>query len=292
MQEEVHPGDGRSGEVTFLPVELAEEGTWIAATGGRVRRQLEHLTGATRDRRRSPLLWIEDAHHQLARRCGGVEFPGFAIGGVGELLDEVFVGITNDVAGHTLIAQGQRGEVFDEVFEQWVGQAVFVAPLRIAEDAVEVFLVSRLDAAQRILQRRADVSRRLTDDVPVTIFGNLEAVVFGVVLAVGLDHVGVFLVPHIADALEEEQRQDVALPVGTIHGFRAGCWRPPKGGIELGKGDCLVKELGWVICMLCLPLSIEFKTHPCQARYPTAEPILDGRCPDGAHGRQPSTLLW
>ena len=36
------------------------------------------------------------------------------------------------------------------------------------------------------------------------------------VLAVFLEHPGVLFIPDIADPLEEEQRQDVALPVGPI----------------------------------------------------------------------------
>ena len=44
--------------------------------------------------------------------------------------------------------------------------------------------------------------------------GDLEAVLVGEVFAVLLEHPGVLFVPDIADTLEEEQRQDVALPVG------------------------------------------------------------------------------
>tara|TARA_B100001057_G_scaffold438971_1_gene471818 strand:- start:506 stop:670 length:165 start_codon:yes stop_codon:yes gene_type:complete len=36
------------------------------------------------------------------------------------------------------------------------------------------------------------------------------------ILAVLFDHPGVLFIPDIADPLEEQQRQDIALPVGPI----------------------------------------------------------------------------
>ncbi len=48
-------------------------------------------------------------------------------------------------------------------------------------------------------------------------FGDLEAVLIGKVLAVGFQHLLVFLIPNVADALEEKDRQDVALPIGTVN---------------------------------------------------------------------------
>ena len=42
------------------------------------------------------------------------------------------------------------------------------------------------------------------------------AVLVSKVLAVMLDHPRVLFIPDIADSLEGEQRQDVALPVGPI----------------------------------------------------------------------------
>ena len=91
-----------------------------------------------------------------------------------------------------------------------------VAPLRVTEDAVEVLRVRRLDAAHRVLEGAADVRRRLADVVPVAVRGELEAVLVGVVLPVLGEHLRVLLVPRVAEAFEEEEGQDVALPIRAI----------------------------------------------------------------------------
>jgi len=47
----------------------------------------------------------------------------------------------------------------------------------------------------------------------MTAVGNLEPVLVGEVLPILREHRLVLLVPAVADALEEQQRQDVRLPV-------------------------------------------------------------------------------
>ena len=73
--------------------------------------------------------------------------------------------------------------------------------------------------------------------------GHLEAVLVGEVLPVGVDRFLVLLVPHIADALEEEQRQDIAFPVRAVHRAAAqdiGSF--PEMRLKLGQGDGLVEK--------------------------------------------------
>ena len=107
--------------------------------------------------------------------------------------------------------------MLDQILQQLVRQSVLVGPLRIAEDAVEVLLVGRLDRrAWRWRARCRRSSVRGAHVRPVAALGHLEAVLVGEVLAILGEHRGVLLVPHVADALEEEQRQDVRLPVGAV----------------------------------------------------------------------------
>jgi hypothetical protein len=74
----------------------------------------------------------------------------------------------------------------------------------------------------------------------VAALGHLEAVLVGEVLAVLGEHRGVLLVPDVADAFEEEQRQDVGLPVGAIDRAAAQDVRGlPEVGLELGVLICL-----------------------------------------------------
>ena len=152
---------------------------------------------------------------------GRVELARLLVRGVGELLDQVFVGLAEDVRLRGLVAEADAREMLDQVAEQRVGQAILVGPLRIAEDAVERLRVRLLDAAHRLLQRLADVGGDRAHVVPVAALGDLKAVVLrelGVFLvAAGFRQRGlVFLVVHIGDALEEEQREDVGLEVGGI----------------------------------------------------------------------------
>ena len=48
---------------------------------------------------RLALLRVEDVHHQPHHAARGVELAGLVVGGVGELLDQVLVGVADDVAG-------------------------------------------------------------------------------------------------------------------------------------------------------------------------------------------------
>ena len=93
---------------------------------------------------------------------------------------------------------------------------LLVAPVAGAEDAVEGVGVDPLDLLHGVLEGGADVLGGGADVVPVAAVGDLEAVLVLEILAVLLDHPGVLFIPDIADPLEEEQRQDVALPVGPI----------------------------------------------------------------------------
>ena len=139
-----------------------------------------------------------------------------------------------------VLPRGRRREVLDEVLEQVVGQPVLVGPLAVAEDAVQVLLVLLLDAAHGAGDGASDVGRGLADVAPVAALRHLEAVLVGKVVAVGLDHLGALLVPHVADALEEEQGQDVALPVGAIDRAAAQDVRGlPEVGLELVQGQLL-----------------------------------------------------
>ena len=131
---------------------------------------------------------------------------------------------------------------FDQVLEQLVGELLPVAPVGGAEDAVERVGVGALDLLHGVRERGADVGWRLADVAPVAALGDLEAVDLGeerrVGIAVDLGGLGGLLVPDVADPLEEEQREDVALPVGAIdRGAAQDVGGFPEGGLEGGGGE-------------------------------------------------------
>lgn len=73
--------------------------------------------------------------------------------------------------------------------------------------------------------------------------GNLEAVVFGEVHAVGGNGRRPLLIIHVRNALEKEQGEDVRLEVGSVHRAAQDVRRFPEVGFELGEGDRLLRHM-------------------------------------------------
>ena len=243
VQEQVHPGDGRGGEVLLLPVQLAPQTLHVAMLlfdvlhGGQ-----QHAAGAAgRVVDGLALLGVEHVDHQPHDAARGVELAGLLVGGVGELLDQVLVGVAEQVGLDALVAQRQLGEVLDQVLEQGIRQAVLVGPLGIAEDAVQGVRVGLLDLAHRPLQCRTDVARLGADVVPVAVLWDLEAVRLReprqLLIASLVDDFLVFLVPDVADALEEQQREDVGLEVSRIHRAAQDVGGLPQVAFKLAQSD-------------------------------------------------------
>jgi len=117
-------------------------------------------------------------------------------------------------------------ERLDQVEQRRLGQLVLVAPGHVAEDAGERFGVGLLDAVEDLLQGHAHVLGHPAQVGPVAAVGNGEAVVVGLDLGVeavtplgrGGDVLGI---PRVADALVEQQREDVRLEVRRVD-------RPPQ----------------------------------------------------------------
>ena len=223
VEKEVHPGDGGCGQVFFLAVELAQHEVLVAAMlFDMVQRLEEHAAGpAGRVIDGFPGLGRKDANHQRDHGARGIEFTGLLVGEVGKFLDQVFIGLAENVRLAVLIAQVKRREVFDQVLEQRVRKAVFVGPLGIAEDAVQGVRVGLLDAAHGLLERMADIGALGPDIFPVAALRNLEPVVLRELgkfhIAVGLiqGH-GILLVIDVGEPLEEQQREDVGLEIGRV----------------------------------------------------------------------------
>ena len=115
--------------------------------------------------------------HQMDDGAVGVELGGGVAGVVGEFLDQVFVALAQLVLGQIGDGEFERAEMLDQVAQHGVREAVFVGPLRVAEDAVELVRVGGLDGAHGGLKRLADVLGRLPHVAPVGFLRDLEAVV-------------------------------------------------------------------------------------------------------------------
>ena len=247
VQQQVHAGHGGRGQVSFLAEELAEECSRVAARLTHILHgRQQHAAGAAgRVVHGLALARVEDVHHQPHDAAGGVELPCLLVGRVSELLDQVLVRVAHHVVGDLPVAQQERGEMLDEVLEQLVRQPLLVGPLGVTEHAIEVLLVGSLDAPHRVLEGLADVPSPLADIVPVGSVGDLKPVFVLEVLSIRRHGHRMLLVPDVADPLEEEQRQDVALPVGAVDGAPAeDVGGLPEMRLERRQGQALPSTTG------------------------------------------------
>ena len=205
VQEHVHPGDGLGGQVALLTPDdhvapltatLTDMLDRLQQHAARpARRVVDALTGQR----------IEDVDHQLYHRTRGVELARRPVAAVGELLDQVFVGLPHYVAPDVAVAQPHTVELAEQPCDQGVGQAVLIGPLRVPEDAVQGVGVGPLDVPESAGERVADVLGAGEQVAPVAVLRDLEAVVLGEGgegrVAVRLVQRGlILLVPDIADA--------------------------------------------------------------------------------------------
>ena len=127
-------------------------------------------------------------------------------------------------------------EVLDEVLERLVGHLRLVGPGGIAEDAGEALGIGRLDGAEGVEQRPAHVAGGSAHIGPVRAVRDGKPVVggrAGIGLVAGLGQRDlVFLVPHIGEPFEEEQRKDVLLVVAGIDQPPEQLGRAPEVGFE------------------------------------------------------------
>ena len=159
---------------------------------------------------------------------------------------KMFVGVSKQIRVDVLVAKRQFGEVLDQVFEQGIRQPLLVRPLGIAEHAVKGIGVCFLDLPHRALEGTTDIARLGANVIPVAVFRDLEAVRLrkpGQLFVAGfIDDLLVLLVPDVADALEEQQREDVGLEVSRIHRAAQDIGGLPEVTFELAEGDLLVAQ--------------------------------------------------
>ena len=131
--------------------------------------------------------------------------------------------------------------MLDQIFEQRVRESILVGPLGITENAVQGVRVGLLDFAHGALQGIADVGCHGTNVIPVAVIRDLKAMRLGEEGQFGIagliDDLGVFLVPDIADPLEEQEREDVGLEVSRIHRAAQDVGGLPEVAFELTEID-------------------------------------------------------
>ena len=114
----------------------------------------------------------------------------------------------------------------------------------------ELVQVGGFDGPHGGLKRLADVLGGLADLAPVRVRRDLEAVVLRVggevLVATGLIESGLgFFIKDIAEAFEEQEREDERLVVAGINGAAQESGGAPEVGFELLLGDALAHGLAF-----------------------------------------------
>ncbi len=178
----------------------------------------------------------EDAGHDLADFSEGVELAGALSATFGELADEVFVALADDIGLNVLEPQSLGADGLDQV-----GEAVVVEVAQAVGGSVEVNTVD--DALQGLVfpgdgphvgsHAFADLVRELANDRPDRLFGIFrhEGKIEADELVVGLDELEGhlpradlcgnaihFVVEDVAETLGEDERENIVLVFRRILG--------------------------------------------------------------------------
>jgi hypothetical protein len=131
-------------------------------------------------------------------------------------------------------------EVLEQGLEQAVGEPLAVGEVHVLEHALEA-RVRVFNRAERGVEGGADVHRLLAHVGPEAALGDVEAVLLGVggeglVVVLG-EAVLVLLHPHVAEALVEEEAEDVVLEVARVDGAPEQVGGSPQVTFEVGQGQ-------------------------------------------------------
>jgi hypothetical protein len=233
VQDHVDARDVVGGDVGFLPVQLQlpHVAAMLLDVPDALQEQAARAAGPVAHRHAGPRL--QHLGHQKANLGRRVELAAGLARLAGEVADEVFVGVAEQVIGDVRAVEGLAAEVVDQVDQLVAGQFVLLVEVDLAgEDAVEVVLavsVRPLDGQHGLVQGLAELPLGCARHVsPGRVFGHREVVVLRVSgqqqclvarharldqrVGLGAD----LFVVAVADALVEEQREHVAAELGMV----------------------------------------------------------------------------
>ena len=138
-----------------------------------------------------PLLRLQQLHDEPHHLAGGVEFAALLAGIVGELVDQVLVGVAQHVGGVNLavvkvgVAEVQAGEVVEKLADEALAvgraaQLLLVVPVDAGEHAVQPSGVGVFDGEAGHVQRLAEPHGLAGDDVPAGVLRHEKLVLVGV----------------------------------------------------------------------------------------------------------------
>ena len=207
VENEIHASDRSCHVDQLLPIE-AERSPISAPALQLCERRDEHAAGPAGGVV-NPLasLGFEHLRHQVHQGAVGVKLLRGVAAVVGELLDEVLVGVAQFVLGDRGEAERVLGEMFDQVLERLVRHLRLVGPRGVAEDTVEAARIGHLDGPEGVEEGTTDVAGGGPHIRPMRAVRDMESVVgggSGVSLIAGLvEGCVLVLVPDVRQPLEE-----------------------------------------------------------------------------------------
>ena len=198
---------------------------------------------------------LQHTGHDLAHFAGGVKLSGALSAAFGKLADQVFIALADNVGLHIMQSQPLGADGLDEGAQAVVGQVALSVGRRIEVNAVEDAIKTRVglgDIADMGSELFADLVAQRADHRPhgqLRIFG-LQRQVEAHELLVGLHHAECLcaaahlggnavelIIKHIAQALGEDERQDIVLVLGGILRTADGA-----GGVPYPRLEALVRR--------------------------------------------------
>ena len=202
---------------------------------------------------RIPSLRLEQLDDEAHHGSRSVELAALLAGVVGELVDQVLVGVAQDVAApgcvdsQVLVAQVQVAEVVEQAADNAlaVGRAAelgLVVPVCSRQHAVQPWTVGFLDGVTGHVEGLAQVHGCPGDGGPAGGLGNEELVLVAVREG-GLQWHAVghrildFLFESVGESFKEEDREDVVLVVRRVDLTAQNVGGSPKPGLQFLPGE-------------------------------------------------------
>ena len=233
VEQQVQLADGQRPQVALLPVEhqVADVAAPFLHVLGGVDQHPAGPGGGVADAH--PLLRLQQLDDQPHHLAGCVELAALLAGVVGELVDEVLVGVAQHVAGVHLavaqvgVAEVQPGEVVQELADEALAvgraaQLLLIVPVDAGQHALEAADVIVFYRVAGHVQRLSQAHGLAGDDGPAGIIRHEELVLVGISegsfpgypprkhRALNL------LVEAVGQPLQEEDGEDVVLVVCRV----------------------------------------------------------------------------
>ena len=136
-----------------------------------------------------------------------------------KFLDQIFISLAQFIFRTVGNGQCQLRKMLQEIFQQAIRQTIFIRPGAITENAGQLIAVRLFNSPECADYRLSDIFRCLPDILPMVPFRDNEGMILlkqGGIIPVILDKLIGFLIINIAEALKEEQRNNILFVASRI----------------------------------------------------------------------------